>query len=257
MFLQVFFDYWAGVCGLNWSHNPDVYTWIMFSFVTLFLLPASTILPLNFATVYLMTTNKNPGMRPKPKVPPRPRFLMTPEFDYFMRQKVFSPDLTPQEKKRYGFLNHFKTAIRPTLTEARTSVQALQMRNELFTKVEEQASRIAAELPEMESEDHISQPDQENEIDSRTLLKSMMIVLLVFVIFTTPSILVRIVKIALDDTEFSQHWITSLATLSQFAASVTNPLIYAWCREDFRNAFFRLGHCVCGSCVSEGTSGPI
>jgi hypothetical protein len=182
---------------------------------------------------------------------------MTPDFDYFMRQKSFSPDLETQKKREgsSGLFGHFKSALRPNpLNEPRRTtdqVQALQMRDELFTKVEEQASRIASSIPEVDIEEEPETEEKVAEIDPRLSAKSMMIVLFVFVTLTTPTVLVRVGKMILHEDNFSEHWISSLATLSHFGASIANPIIYAIYREDFRNGFVNVGQSILSCCAEE------
>jgi len=181
-----------------------------------------------------MLTNKNTGIRPVSKAPPRPRFLMSPEFDYFMKQKTFTPDLGPQQKPSFTG-GVFKTVMRPNpLAEARSSIQTLQLRDELFTKVEEQASRMAVGGP-AELDDPSGTGAQDGEIGSRTLLKSMLIVQLGFVIMMLPSVLVRLAKIILNYDNI--HLISGVSTISYFGASIVNPIVYGLTRDDFREGF--------------------
>jgi len=83
---------------------------------------------------------------------------------------------------------------------------------------------------------------QEAKANAR-ILKAMVIVIVSYFVLTFPVAFIRVIKVLSGPKGVAKYippFATFVSTILQFAASITNPLIYGLFRKDFREAYGRI-----------------
>ncbi|XP_067938801.1 D(1) dopamine receptor-like [Watersipora subatra] len=192
----IHYDYCEIVCAIDWS-SKHADKFVIAAFITCFIVPASTML-----VCYTVIFKKSMAYTAEIK--------KSMELSNDQKKSSQSYDSTRSLKKNskknpiYGVEDSRKTSSKDRLTTPNSDNKPSLMRRHNAT------------------------------VKESTIIKSLLIVVLVFFICMTPFCVTKLIKVLKG---YIPCWVNTFATIVQLLASACNPLIYGIFRKEYRKAF--------------------